>query len=73
MNAQERFLRIAHFEKKPDVFLPSYGTGGWSSTIKRWYKEGLPEDIQIGDERSKIEDFGEDFYDGFYLCRDMSS
>ena len=47
MNTRERFLKIAHFERKNDIFIPSYeGASPWKETLKRWHKEGLPEEIQ---------------------------
>ena len=47
MNTRERFLKIAYFERKNDVFIPSYeGASPWKETLKRWHKEGLPEEIQ---------------------------
>jgi len=47
MNTRERFLKIAHFERKNDVFIPSYeGAWPWKETLKRRHKEGLSKEIQ---------------------------
>ncbi len=43
MTSRERFLRTMHFE---DVDRPPLWTmGPWSETLRRWYKEGLPVEI----------------------------
>lgn len=47
MTRQQRFLEIARFRLKGEVFLPSCFQPLWHSTKLRWYKEGLPEDIYI--------------------------
>ncbi|MGQ9786682.1 MAG: uroporphyrinogen decarboxylase family protein [Anaerolineae bacterium] len=41
MNARERFLATMRFEK--GVAAPKWEFGYWGATIKRWYREGLPE------------------------------
>jgi hypothetical protein len=40
MNAREKFLSVANFEKQPVV--PNWEFGYWYDTIFRWYDEGLP-------------------------------
>lgn len=46
MNARERFLAIAHFEKPDKV--PVTG-GARRATLERWWKEGLPRDVSVAD------------------------
>ncbi|MCL4296994.1 MAG: hypothetical protein KJ077_14750 [Anaerolineae bacterium] len=41
MNTRERFLETMNFN--PTVSAPKWEFGYWGGTIKRWYKEGLPE------------------------------
>ncbi|MGC8976207.1 MAG: uroporphyrinogen decarboxylase family protein [Candidatus Ratteibacteria bacterium] len=45
MNNKERFVRTLNFEKvdHPPILLD----GPWPDTLKRWYKEGLPENISL--------------------------
>ena len=40
MNARERFLKIAHYERDNDPFL--FGFATWRETLRRWKKEGMP-------------------------------
>lgn len=47
MTGREKFLKIARFELKNEVFIPSCYQWFWKDTIKRWKKEGLPEDVHI--------------------------
>ncbi|MGB2827001.1 MAG: hypothetical protein WBC50_02205, partial [Dehalococcoidales bacterium] len=41
MNTRERFLAIMNFEE-PDRHLV-WEFGYWGGTVRRWYKEGLPQ------------------------------
>jgi uroporphyrinogen decarboxylase len=41
MNSRERFLEVMNFN--PDVRACKWEFGYWGGTIKRWYREGLPE------------------------------
>ena len=47
MTRQQKFLEIARFKLKGEVFLPSCFQPLWHSTKLQWYKEGLPKDIYI--------------------------
>ena len=47
MSGKEIFSKIAHFEMKDKVFLPSCWQGFWDETIERWQREGLPGDGHI--------------------------
>ena len=41
MNARERFLAVMKFE--PVDRIPLWEDGYWAGTLRRWYREGLPE------------------------------
>ncbi|MDO8686090.1 MAG: uroporphyrinogen decarboxylase family protein [Clostridiales bacterium] len=45
MNQKERFLNTMRF--KPVDRVPMWSSGYWNETLIRWYKEGLPKDINI--------------------------
>ena len=45
MKAREKFLKIARFESKGDVSLPSVWQWFWNETIQRWKREGMPSDV----------------------------
>lgn len=46
MNGRERFLRAMRFQ--PVDRSPSMELGLWQQTIDRWYQEGLPKDVHVG-------------------------
>ena len=43
MNSRERFLEVMRFN--PKVRTLKWEFGYWGATLKRWYAEGMPEDI----------------------------
>lgn len=43
MNARERFLRCHHFQSVDHA--PFVEIGAWDQTIERWYREGMPRDV----------------------------
>lgn len=45
MNFKERFLQTMRFGK-PDR-IPYWDWGPWTETVKRWHKEGFPEDVHL--------------------------
>ncbi|MDD5698574.1 MAG: uroporphyrinogen decarboxylase family protein [Victivallaceae bacterium] len=48
MNDRQRFLDIMRFRRFNDAYLSqAIYQNFWEDTIKRWHKEGLPEDIHI--------------------------
>jgi len=46
---RERFLKIARFESKGELFLPSNWQWFWRGTLERWEKEGLPTDVHLAE------------------------
>ncbi len=65
MTEREKFLKIARFELKGELFLPSCWQWFWNGTLERWRGEGLPGDVHIR------EYFGFDRMDYFPI--DLSS
>ncbi len=47
MNDRERFLRTMHFEELDRV--PYWELWYWEDTLKRWYNEGLPRDVNLAE------------------------
>ena len=47
MATRERFLKIARFQSKGELFLPSNWQWFWQGTLERWEKEGLPADVYL--------------------------
>ncbi len=47
MNTREKFLKVARFEEKNLLCLPSGWQWYWETTLRRWRKEGLPGDVYI--------------------------
>lgn len=47
MNAREKFLKIARFELTDELMLPREWQWFWITTLERWRKEGLPEDVHL--------------------------
>jgi len=47
MTEREKFLKVARFELKGEVFLPSCWQWFWNGTLERWREEGLPGDVHI--------------------------
>ena len=47
MNTREKFLKIARFELTGELMLPREWQWFWITTLERWKKEGLPEDIHL--------------------------
>jgi uroporphyrinogen decarboxylase len=45
MKTKERFLATMHFEEVDRI--PNWEMGFWNETIRRWHKEGLPQDIHL--------------------------
>lgn len=45
MTGREKFLKIAKFELKGELYFPSDWQWFWSEAINRWQKEGLPADV----------------------------
>lgn len=46
MDSRERFLRCMDFQ--PVDRVPYWWFGAWASSLDRWHKEGLPEDVHPG-------------------------
>jgi len=45
MKNKERFLKVMNYEEVDRV--PLSLAGPWGDTLKRWHKEGLPENIDV--------------------------
>jgi len=58
MNARQRFLAIMRFEQPDRGY--NWELPLWEQTFDRWYKEGMPRDVHIGDLMLGNEFFGLD-------------
>ena len=47
MNVRSKFLKIARFELTDELLLPREWQWFWITTLERWRKEGLPEDVYL--------------------------
>lgn len=58
MTSREKFLKIAHFELKNKVFIPSWFQWFWYETLTNWISQGAP--IGIISDKHRDEFFGFD-------------
>ena len=63
MNHAERFQAQMHYDKP--ACAPIWHWGAWEETWTRWYAEGLPESVKLGDEQSLGQFLGTDGYINF--------
>jgi len=47
MSGRERWQNIFHFKKVDRIFNCEFGW--WKDTLKRWHREGLPEDVDTNE------------------------
>ena len=47
MSGRERWQNIFHFKKVDRIFNCEFGW--WTDTLKRWHREGLPEDVDTNE------------------------
>lgn len=57
MNSRERFLSVVQMDNGyyGNVEIPKVELGYWAGTIRRWFKEGLPEKEPISEKISNGE------------------